>query len=116
MNKNILRLQMLAGIITEKRYAVLTEEVDVTVDQPPVDVSFSQEDEFEDSVDIVAMDLPLFIRLLEYSREDAQEDADLHVIAQKVNELVKERGVLKMRNYSAIITAIDTELQGQGRV
>lgn len=69
------------------------------------------EDQFTDDVDIVYMDLPLFIRLLEYSREDAQEDADLHVIAQKVNELVKQRGVLRMRNYSAIINAVATELQ-----
>lgn len=111
MYKDILRLQMLAGIITEEKYKALTGEEGVAIDQPPVDASFSQEDESEDIVDIVAMDLPLFIRLLEYSREDAQEDADLHVIAQKVNELVKERGVLKMRNYSAIIAAIDTELQ-----
>lgn len=111
MYKDILRLQMLAGIITEEKYKALTGEEGVAIDQPPVDASFSQEDESEDIVDIVAMDLPLFIRLLEYSREDAQEDADLHVIAQKVNELVKEKGVLKMRNYSAIITAIDIELQ-----
>lgn len=113
MNKNILRLQMLAGIITEEKYKALTGEEDVAMDQPPVDASFSQEDESEDNVDIVAMDLPLFIRLLEYSREDAQEDADLHVIAQKVNELVKERGALRMRNYRAIIDSINSELSSK---
>lgn len=110
MNRDILRLQMLAGIITEEKYKALTGEEEMTIDQPPVDASLSQEDESEDNVDIIAMDLPLFIRLLEYSREDAQEDADLHVIAQKVNELVKERGALRMRNYRAIIDGIESEL------
>ena len=112
MNRSTLRLQMLAGIITESEYRSLTENQDPVVDNPPTDTPPS-EDEFQDDVDVVAMDLPLFIRLLEYSREDAQEDADLHVIAQKVNELVKERGALRMRNYRAIIDGIESELSSK---
>ena len=32
----------------------------------------------EDAVDTITMDIPLFLRMLEYSREDAQKDLDLH--------------------------------------
>ena len=48
------------------------------------------------------MDVPLFIRALEYSREDAQSDMDLHDIAQNAIVLSKEYGTLNMDNYSDI--------------
>jgi hypothetical protein len=31
--------------------------------------------------DIIKLDVPLFIRLLEYAREDAKSDMDLHKVA-----------------------------------
>jgi hypothetical protein len=34
--------------------------------------------------DIIKVDVPLFIRLLEYAREDAQTDMDLHDVAENI--------------------------------
>jgi hypothetical protein len=45
------------------------------------------------------MDVPLFIRALEFSREDAKSDLTLHEIAENAIRLTKEYGTLSMDNY-----------------
>jgi hypothetical protein len=55
------------------------------------------------------MDIPLFLRMLEYSREDASQDMDLHDVTEKSNLLGKERGILSMEDYEEIVgSAEDT--------
>ena len=61
----------------------------------------------EDKVDTITMDVPLFIRMLEYSREDAAEDMDLHDVTEKAISLGKERGILQMDDYDEIIGAAE---------
>lgn len=60
-------------------------------------------EEEQDVVDTVTLDVPLFIRLLEYSREDAQADVDLHDVAEKAIALNKQKGILSMEDYKSII-------------
>jgi hypothetical protein len=57
----------------------------------------------EDVVDTITMDVPLFIRILEYSREDAAEDMDLHDVTEKAIALNKEKSILSMDDYDAIV-------------
>jgi ferritin-like protein len=52
--------------------------------------------------DIVHLDVPLFIRLLELAREEIKQDADIHDIAQKVIELSKD-GPIDMSDYDNIV-------------
>lgn len=59
----------------------------------------------EDKVDTITMDIPLFLRMLEYSREDASQDMDLHDVTEKANLLGKERGILQMDDYDEIVGA-----------
>jgi hypothetical protein len=61
----------------------------------------------EDKVDTITMDVPLFIRMLEYSREDAAADVDLHDVTEKANKLGKERGILSMEDYEEIVGAAE---------
>jgi hypothetical protein len=61
----------------------------------------------EDKVDTITMDVPLFIRMLEYSREDAAEDMDLHDVTEKAISLGKEKGVLSMEDYEEIVGAAE---------
>jgi hypothetical protein len=71
----------------------------------------------EDVVDTITMDVPLFIRILEYSREDAAEDMDLHDVTEKAISLGKERGILQMDDYDEIIGAnkeIEEGFYGRG--
>jgi hypothetical protein len=58
-----------------------------------------------DKVDTITMDIPLFIRMLEYAREDASQDVDLHDVTEKATLLGKERGILQMEDYNEIITS-----------
>jgi hypothetical protein len=53
--------------------------------------------------DIITVDVPLFIRLLEYAREDAQSDMDLHDVAQNIISLSVSGKTLSMDDYSTII-------------
>jgi hypothetical protein len=58
--------------------------------------------------DIVQLDVPLFIRLLELAREDVKQDADLHDIAQKVIELSKD-GPVDMASYDEIVSFMKSQ-------
>jgi hypothetical protein len=49
------------------------------------------------------MDVPLFIRMLEYAREDASTDMDLHDVAEKAIAMSAEGGVLSMDNYEDLV-------------
>ena len=60
-------------------------------------------EEEEDVVDTVTLDIPLFIRMLEYAKEDAQTDMDLHDAAEKAIALNKSKEMLSMEDYNTII-------------
>lgn len=53
--------------------------------------------------DVVKLDVPLLIRLLEYAREDAQTDMDLHNVTEKLIEFSTSGNVLTMEYYDAIV-------------
>ena len=61
--------------------------------------------------DIITVDVPLFIRLLEYAREDAKTDMDLHNVAEKAIALSEKGATLTMANYNAIVNSTAEELQ-----
>jgi len=53
--------------------------------------------------DKVTLDIPLFIRLLEYAREDAKTDMDLHNVAEKAISLSETERTLTMNDYDALV-------------
>jgi hypothetical protein len=57
----------------------------------------------EDPVDTVTVDIPLLMRLLEYAKEDAETDMDLHHVTEKLISLSKDVNVLTMDQYDAIV-------------
>ena len=61
------------------------------------------EPEKENPEDTVTVDVPLLIRLMEYSREDAQTDMDLHDVAEKLIELSTNGETLTMDHYDDIV-------------
>jgi hypothetical protein len=66
-----------------------------------------KEEEQQDAIDIVTLDVPLFIRMLEYAKEDAADDMDLHELATKTIALSKQRGILSMEDYDTLIPPTD---------
>jgi hypothetical protein len=63
----------------------------------------------ENPEDIIKMDVPLLIRMLEYAKEDAETDMDLHKIAENLILLSKKGRVLDMEDYDSIISP-DSEI------
>lgn len=56
-----------------------------------------------DSIDKISMDVPLFIRILEYAREDSKTDMDLHVVTENILKLLKNCDNLTMEDYNKIL-------------
>ena len=70
----------------------------------------------ENPIDSITMDVPLFIRMLEFAREDASTDMDLHDVAEKATALSAEGEILSMDNYEDLVgdgTEITERLQMQ---
>jgi hypothetical protein len=57
--------------------------------------------------DTVKMDVPLLLRIMEYSKEDAETDLDLHFVVQNLIELGKSGTTLTMNDYRKAITKSD---------
>jgi len=53
--------------------------------------------------DKITLDVPLFIRLLEYAREDAKTDMDLHSATENAVALSETGKTLTMDQYDAIV-------------
>ena len=53
-------------------------------------------------MDIIRLDVPLFIRLLELAREDIKQDADIHDVAQAVIAM-SANGPVTMADYDKIV-------------
>jgi hypothetical protein len=53
--------------------------------------------------DVVTMNIPLFIRMMEYAREDAKSDMDLHDVAEKATQTSASGKTLTMSDYTNIV-------------
>ena len=59
--------------------------------------------------DVVSVDIPLLIRLLEYAREDAKTDMDLHNVTERLIALSQEGNTLTMQDYDTICNTKETD-------
>lgn len=57
----------------------------------------------ENPLDKITVDVPLFIRLLEYAREDAKTDMALHDVAEKAVTLSTGGKTLTMSDYDELV-------------
>lgn len=53
--------------------------------------------------DKISLDIPLFIRMMEYAREDAKTDMDLHNVTERAIKLMQEHDYLCMDNYKDLV-------------
>lgn len=66
----------------------------------------SSMDEAVNPTDTVKMDVPLLLRVMEYSKEDAKTDMDLHDVVTNLVDMSKTGETLTMKNYN---DAVDSE-------
>ena len=57
--------------------------------------------------DIISLDVPLFIRLLEFAREDSPDDETLHRITENAIDLSQDGQILSMDDYNNIVDVKD---------
>ena len=57
----------------------------------------------ENKMDVITVDVPLFIRLLEFAREDSTDDMQLHSVTEKLVELCAEGDIMTMEQYDEIV-------------
>jgi hypothetical protein len=79
----------------------LVQEVMLKLKQPMQEVSDSEQ--IENPPDRITMDVPLLLRMLEYAREDAKTDMDLHDVTQNLIKLSQTGKTLSMSDYEQII-------------
>jgi hypothetical protein len=58
----------------------------------------------ENPIDTVTIDIPLLIRVMEFAREDAKTDMDLHLAAENMIKLSQDDRTLDMTDYNSIIS------------
>jgi hypothetical protein len=74
-----------------------------TLEEETIDSKKYISEREENPEDKITMDVPLFIRMLEYAREDASTDVDLHDVAEKAIGLSSEDKILTMADYEFIV-------------
>lgn len=52
---------------------------------------------------VLRLNVPLMLRLLEYAREDANTDLDLHFLVENLVKLNNDNSYLAMKNYPEIV-------------
>lgn len=57
----------------------------------------------DNPTDVICVDVPLFIRLMEYAREDANSDMDLHDVAERLTKLSSTGETVTMDAYDEIV-------------
>ena len=53
-------------------------------------------------IDVIKLDVPVFIRLMELAREDIKNDMDVHDIAEIITKISQER-LVTMDDYDSIV-------------
>lgn len=93
------RIMELAGVAEDQDAEVVAQKelaADITNPMPGVH-------EGSQGRDTVEFDIPTFIRMLEYAREDAKTDMDLHDVTEKAIALSQDGKTLTMDDYDAIV-------------
>jgi hypothetical protein len=64
---------------------------------------FKEDQQAVNPRDKVTMDVPLLLRVMEYAKEDAKTDMDLHHVAERLIELSASGRTLSMSDYSSLV-------------
>jgi len=116
--KAVAKVNQLINMIGEDKFTIEMAEWifdffnNASYESPMTKLRLENKAQEEDKVDTITMDVPLFIRMLEYSREDAAEDMDLHDITEKAISLNKEKDILSMEDYDAIVGSAEEIEEG----
>ena len=66
-----------------------------------------------DKKDVVSFDIPLLIRVLEYTREDLKSDVNLHKMVERLIS-IRNKGALTMADYAFVTRLKEEYIQEDG--
>lgn len=89
--------------VYQKDQVTILESKDLEEFAPPIEL------EETGAPNTVTVDVPLLIRLLEYAREDAKTDMDLHNVAEQMISLSEQGETLSMDHYDSIVGSTNDE-------
>lgn len=97
-----------SSLLTKKiTTSTVEEHFSETSNLKPMGYEF--DDYYENEEDVIKLNVPLMIRLLEWAREEAWKDVELHVVTEKLIDLSEEGDTLTMSDYSEIVRDIEVE-------
>ena len=67
-----------------------------------------------DKKDVVSFDIPLLIRVLEYTREDLKSDVNLHKMVERLIS-IRNKGTLTMADYTFVTRLKEEYIEEEGR-
>lgn len=96
------QMNFIRSLTTKKK--PVTESVDFeTALLAQLERKVNKLSEGENPEDVIRVDVPLFMRLMEYAREDAKTDMDLHFVTDNLVKLSSQGRTLSMADYDQII-------------
>lgn len=79
--------------------------------ESPIDYVGTVSEDSNGNIDVLTMDIPLFLRLLEYAKEDAKTDLDLHYVTENALKCMQGKDKLSMECYENIIPSEEQKSQ-----
>jgi hypothetical protein len=79
--------------------------------ESPIDYIGTVSEDINGNIDTLTMDIPLFLRLLEYAKEDAKTDLDLHYVTENALKCMQGKNKLSMDCYKNIIPSEEQKSQ-----
>ena len=73
------------------------------MEDPTAVVGMEQEPQDGNPPDAITLNIPLLVRLLEYAKEDAEDDMALHRVAEQLTKLAADGKTLTMDDYDDIV-------------
>jgi len=93
--KEAIRKALMDPIEEMEAEAEEINSVDYIQNRQPVDYNFDN---------AISLSIPLLIRIMEYAKEDAKTDMDLHFAAENMIQLAKMKKSLNMDDYENIVS------------
>jgi hypothetical protein len=65
----------------------------------------------ENPTDVINVDVPMLLRVMEFAREDAQSDVDLHKVAERLTQLSADGRTVTIDDYNSIVSDMKSSIE-----
>lgn len=89
----------------------IRERIVQILKESPIDYIGTVAEDNNGNIDTLTMDIPLFLRLLEYAKEDAKTDLDLHYVTENALKCMQGKDKLTMDCYDNILPSDEQRIQ-----